>query len=363
LRHLFVAPSRAAFGEVVLALRLAERLAARGEHVSFLAPSTCDVLLTDRRIARGSIDKVVRHLDVALPEIVRDRRCDRVVLVDLTLACIAAAVARVDPEFLARLPVPTIALDVWNLAATDLVWDVGGVEWTLPDVVRRIDRRLVPVPFARPDADAGCYDALPDTQPLGADERARVRAELGVGGATLVVLPTARFQALPLTPAQRSLVDTLPGRVRRLIRRSGVELVHVGPAPLPDMPPGYRHLGPLEPRAFLALVGAADVVLTINQAATTITSAIALEVAVVCAVGRRPFPFRVFPLGLDRFLAPVLAGNPYTDAIATVDWDDEDALVAAVLGPHDEQRARARRYRDRVRALPDAVTAYLRLAA
>jgi hypothetical protein len=97
--------------------------------------------------------------------------------------------------------------------------------------------------------------------------------------------------------------------------------------------PRYRFLRHVDLGRFDELLAASDLLLTLNVAATTIGTALAARVPVLAlgSAGRHPdvHPFRVWPLGLAGFLAPVLAGNPYLDAIETAELLDGDATVAA----------------------------------
>ena len=65
----------------------------------------------------------------------------------------------------------------------------------------------------------------------------------------------------------------------------------------------------------------------------SVTTALACGVPVVvgvCSQATADVPrFLVWPLGLAEFLAPVLAGNPYLDAVGVAEILDEGALAAA----------------------------------
>ena len=74
-----------------------------------------------------------------------------------------------------------------------------------------------------------------------------------------------------------------------------------------------------------------------------------------------PLPaFRVWPLGLYKFLEPLTRENPYTDALEMVEVLEEGALHGALEKllfdeeARSAQRARQSAYCDEVRKLPSA---------
>jgi len=63
------------------------------------------------------------------------------------------------------------------------------------------------------------------------------------------------------------------------------------------------------------------------------------------------YPFRVAPWGWHRFLAPVLADNPYTDCFLTADVFDRRQTLAAMTALLDDAATRARLADARARLL------------
>jgi len=361
--HLFVAPSRVAFGEAILGLRLAWQLHARGERALFLAPEALAPLFAGTPFPHGAIDPVLRTLPRALPDIVRARGADSVILLDLALAYLPCFALRMDHAFLAELPVPTVALDIWDIAGGDRRWDMCEVDWRIPDAaVAPAWRRLVPVPFVRASHPLA-YCALPDA---AARDRS-ARAELGVGdGERLVLLTTAAFQTRALTPFQARAVAALPRVVGAIVAALGprVRVLHVGPEPIASGPT-YAHRRPLAPPAFARVLGAADLLLTFNRAATSVSTAIAHGVPAVTATssmaGDAPwgvapaFPFRMFPFGLHHAMTATLRDNAYADVVPEVELFEPEAVAATCLAQMDDDGARARAYVEAVRALPAAL--------
>lgn len=350
--HLFVVPGRAAFGEPLLALRIARELHAAGDRVVFLAPAAHRILLAGTPFAHGVIDPVQYLLDRALPDVIRRQHCDTVVLVDLLLVLVA--LGRTDPSFLDHLPVPTYALDIWDLRRSPLV-DDGLV---ISEAARTlVPARLVPVPFARPETD-GAYCALPEIDTI--DDRAATRSELGVRThERLVMMTTAQFQTRGLTPQQKRAVATIPGEVvgACLGCDPRVRVVHVGPRALVEHE-RYLHQPQVAPQRFEQIMRASDLLVTANQAATGISTALALGVPPIAVIGETTeYRFRVFPLGFYGFMEPMLRDNPYTSVVPAIDvrglrdslhpWIFDDAVRSL-------QRQRMQDYVETVRRLPRA---------
>jgi hypothetical protein len=385
--HLFVAPGDAAFGEALLGLRLAHALHARGDRVLFLAPRALAVLLGATPFAHGHADPIVQVLDRALPDIIRDRRADTVTLLDLAVTLVVCHAYGLDPAFLGRLPVPVFALDIFDVGvAGGRRYDMGEAGIELAAIPGAPIERMVPVPFARPTT-SGAYRVVGEPALRDAAAVARTRAGLGLGAdEPVVALVTAKFQARGLSPFQIRLVDALPGLLRAQLAALGpVRVLHLGPQPLPDLGPCYRHVGQVAHDEFRRIVAAADVLYTLNLSATSAITALEVGTPVVAAVsGQRGsadeviarlaapspavraalaqigavFPFRVFPLGLHDFMAPLVVDNPYVDALAIVELFDEAGTIATLRGLlfdpdlRAAAQARARAYGAAIAALP-----------
>jgi hypothetical protein len=286
---------------------------------------------------------------------------------------------------------------VWDLPETDLRWDFGTDALPISPRALEVRRRLVPVPFARPRSDGVHYNALPQAEAPPSEARGALRRELGVGDADrLVLLLSSRWQTPELQhwKHHQRLARHLPGLALEALAALGprVRVAHVGPqafAGAEALGERYRWIDQLPPERFQALMGSADLLLTFNTSATSTLSALVLGLPVVLAVNSRTgrtvddvaaslpappaepvrrwleqmvplHPFRVWPLGLHGLLTPVLAGNPFTEALRTVevlDWDAligacRDALFAAPLREQLLERQAA--YCESVRGLPGA---------
>src|SRR5882724_2437296 len=196
-RHLFVAVVPTAYGEVVLARRLAEALVADGDHVSFVAPLDVMPALAGAPVRCGVLDGLgAPMLDTLIIQLAEMERYDSLCLVDLSAVALTFGQRGLRLEALRAIEARgtrLVAIDAWSLAEGDRVFDFGDQRVPLPETVLAIPR-AVPVPFARPEI-AGGYDAWPTNRPIGDDARARVRERLGLAsGERLVVMPSAAWQ-------------------------------------------------------------------------------------------------------------------------------------------------------------------------
>src|SRR5262249_34818146 len=160
MRLLFLAPLGSAFGEALQGVRLAAGLREAGHDVVFLAPAKLHSLVEGVAVTFGRIDMALAHLDQELPRVIRRLGCDALVLVDAGAVGKVVRALGLDAAAFTRAEVPTIALDCWNLPEIPSAWDYGAHSETLGREFHRLRRRLLPVPFAPPDADGG-YAALP----------------------------------------------------------------------------------------------------------------------------------------------------------------------------------------------------------
>jgi len=393
-----------AFGEALLGVQIATELLARGDEVVWLAPAKLRPITDGTKIRFGAIDDGVGQLDRVLASVVSEQRCASVLLLDAASVIQGFAILKLDPGILERLTAPVIALDIWNLDESGVVWDFAGDRRAMDPRVLGLPR-IVPVPFARPTAPHG-YNAVPELMPPTPTERAEARAQLGLAPDDRMILwPSASWQLPRHQPARtaRLLADAVPDLVVQYIAALGprVRVVHVGPEPMragAALGARYRWLPQVPAAKFATLLGAADLALGLNVAATTIASAIALETPALVAVNARGegsseavtaargaplgplarawvermpglYRFAVWPAGLYDVLAPVLRDNPFATAVRTVELLDEDGFVAALRALLFDDAAAAaarseqRRYRAAVESLPSGAERFSTLLA
>lgn len=368
--HLFVAPQSAPFGETVLGMRIADELHARGDQIVVFAHPSLEVLVKNRPFRFVAVPKDAR-VARAIADMGAEVGATSVVLLDATGVFMLLKREGSDATFLRTVDRRVIGLDVWNLRKTGLEWDMIGAPFQHSRYSLDVHKRLIPVPFAQPSGTKGLYDALPRAPEITEDERARIRADFGVReGDRILFFTSARWQdpGSQTHELGKRLALALPPFIAGLLPRLGdrVHVVHVGPSRMPfDGAIGDRYtwLPQRSPARFEKTLASADLLLSFNFSATTIATAIAAGIPIVLGVNSRAgtFPrFRVWPLGLFKFLEPLAKNNPYTAAMDTLEIADEDVFVEktrTLLFDDDaraELRERQSRYRAEVAKLPSA---------
>ena len=368
--HLFVAPQSAPFGETVLGMRIADELHARGDEIVLFAHPSLEVLVKNRPFRFVAVPEGAR-VDRSIADMGAELDADSVVLLDATGVFMLLKREGSDATFLRTVDRRVIGLDVWNLRKTGLEWDMIGAPFQHSKYSLDVHKRLIPVPFAHPSGTKGLYDALPRAPSITEEERERIRGDFGVReGDRVVFFTSARWQEPPSQTHElgRRLALALPPFVAGIFARLGerVHVVHVGPSRMPfddALDDRYTWLPQRTPARFEKALASADLLLSFNFSATTIATAIAANIPVVLGVNTRAGDFarfRVWPLGLSKFLEPLAKNNPYTSAMEVLEISDEDAFVATtrkLLFDDDaraELRARQSRYREEVAKLPSA---------
>jgi hypothetical protein len=368
--HLFVAPQSAPFGETVLGMRIADELHARGDEIVVFAHGSLEILVKNRPFRFVAVPQGAR-VDRAIADMGAEVAATSVVLLDATGVFMLLKNEGSDATFLRTVDRRVIGLDVWNLRKTGLEWDMIGAPFQHSRYSLDVHKRLIPVPFAQPSGTKGLYNALPHAPSITEDERARIRADFGVReGDRVLFFTTARWQdpGSQKHALGQQLALALPPFVAGLLARLGdhVHVVHVGPSRMPfddALGDRYTWLPQRSPARFEKTLASADLLLSFNFSATTIATAIAAGIPIVLGVNTRAGAlarFRVWPLGLFKFLEPLAKNNPYTSAMETLEIADDDAFVETtkkLLWGDDaraELRERQSRYRDEVAKLPSA---------
>jgi hypothetical protein len=367
-----------------------------------VAPSFAAILFEGTPFPFLAVDEWLPSIEQALPRIVKEHRCDSIVLADLASVFITLdTVWSCDASFLRGLGLPVVGLDYWNLGETTLRWDYGTDSIAISDKALELPR-LVPVPIARPSSGAGSYNALPAVAPRPAGETEAARRELGVCSQEKLVLLLSNKSQQPEMQMWKHHI-----RLARLLPRlvadalgslgDGVRVLHIGPQPFEGMAAlGDRYIWHRQVSAerFGTVLAAVDLLLSFNTTASTTLSAVARGLPVVVGLnsysGRTaeqvtaacPFDvvptvsqwlsevvplyrFRIWPLGLYELLSPVLADNPYMTALRTVEILDWHGLAGACeemlfdSRARDEQRERQAAFCDQVRMLPRAADVFL----
>ena len=400
--HLFVAPQSAPFGETVIGMRIADDLHARGDEIVVFAHESLAILVKDRPFRFVPVAKGAK-LEEAIGSLAAEVRAASIVLLDATGVYMMLKREGTDATFLRAVNRRVIGLDVWNLRKTGLEWDLVGTTWQHSRYSLDVTKRLIPVPFAQPTGAKGLYNALPRAPEIDARERETMRADFGARGDDRIVLVTSARWQEPSSQTHemgKRLALVFPKLVGARLAALGerAQVVHVGPTRFPfddALGDRYTWLPQRSPARFAKTLAAADLLLSFNFSATTIAAAIAAQIPVLLGVNsfagkfadeiaekldaspatrawlEDAVPlsaFRIWPLGLFKFLAPLARDNPYTSALETVEALDERAFTDAARrllfddAARDALRKRQAEYRAQVEALPkaaDLVEAYL----
>ncbi len=368
MRFVFLAPLPSAFGEALHGARLASALVARGHVVQFAAPSILQPTVPDG-IPYAALDAALPRLDVEIEALCLRVRADVLVLVDASAVdkvCRAFGLSR---ERIATAAPRVVSIDCWNLVEPPRSWDYGPVSEPLDPWLLEHTAVIRPAPIARAEAP-GAYAALPVLAAPTSTQRAETRRRFGLAeGRPLIVWPTARWQ-LPDShdnPALARVAARLPALVAPALATLGdeVDIAHVTPRPLTTTIASYRAIAPLPAAGFEALIGAADVVLSFNAAATSLATAVSLGVPTALCAARDPagaeHKLWAWPLSLEQILEPTVRDHPFYATMSLVESLAGDELVAALRAllfdpsVRDERRAAQARYRDAIATLPDGV--------
>jgi hypothetical protein len=340
-------------------------------------------------------------------------RPDLIVLADyFTYCAVMEWRYRLDPWFIEGYGVPVVPVDIWEWQNTDFTVDIAGdYVYRASDRFLSFPAHLRPVPLAHLDTSgpARPFRVWDREEPLPARSRDALRSSLGLGRHDrLVLLATAQWQVAgdaDYSAAAAGVAAGVPRIVTHYLERlpGQTHFLLIGEVPpaWSGLPAGRVHaVPPCPPGQFGALLQAADAVLSLNVAATTVWRAVmsgvpamvlgnghwirdaaGLEEAEAAAggftdglraavTGCLPLhPFRMWPLGFHSFLAPLLTANPYTAAIAQAEVLDENAVVGGLTSLLFDPAARVGRlaaqhaYADAVRALPGTAEVFTGLAA
>jgi hypothetical protein len=388
-RILVVAPAPTGWGELTLGLRVVESLVAAGMSCTF---SVDDSLIPGLRARGFSARRFPQATGAALVESLRHlvESFDAWVLVDLYLGGTRLLDRGVEPRSCVAVGPPLIGIDTWDYRAIGQGLDLS--EYARSRVNHHtwstLERRLVPVPFARWDTADACnllpVSTTPELEP------ARVRSELGVGDRKLLLLCTSFWQHERLALRETAdAVSLLSWHLRAL--DCDWTLVHVGPRDLSlagDLGDRYVRLGALPVEKFEQVVRAADLVVSLNASATTNTTAVTLGTPVLTLVQRlaittpaqlesitgRPCSafvgdwilrhapvqrFLMWPMCMVSALGPHVTDTPYGSLLHLTEILDEGSVqerMSALLFDRGATRGSGEAYVARVRQLPDPAT-------
>jgi hypothetical protein len=422
---LFLALTPHGFGETLIGLALADQLDADDVTCRFIVENSARTPLLGSRHEFDVIEPDMGAFAwLIVDDVVRSFRPDLIVLSDyFTYTAVMRWRYRLDPWRIESYGIPIVPIDIWEWGNTDFVVDIAGDHvFQASDRFRAFPAALRPVPLAHLTADsrgqARPFRVWDRERPLPSGARDRLRASFGVAPADrLVLLATAQWQVTgdaAYSEAASAVTTGVPRLVTRYLTalpgQTHFLLLGEVPPAWSGLPAGRTHAIPSCPPAeFGAILQAADAVLSLNIAGTTVWRAVlsgipamvlgnsfridgmnraangpgpgagkaglapaaaGLAAADAATGGLSPFvretlpaclplhPFRMWPLAFHKFLAPMLTANPYTDAVLEAEVLDETAAVAGMQRLLFDPAFRAARlaaqegYAAQVRALP-----------
>lgn len=415
MKLLFLAMSQRGYGETVIGMSLAQRLSAIGVQSHFVVEAAAEHLLRRSDFAYSVISESMGPLvRLVIDGIVSEVEPDALVLSDYVIYTrVMRNHFRLDPWFIDRYGLPVLPLDIWALDGRDLAIDFAGQAGPPVDArIQQLGGHLQPVPLARPDGSrrGHPFRLVEDDAKISRRTRDHLFTTFGIpAGHRLALIAIAGWQRAP-DPRYVESVHQMARRVPVLIAqylRSLPPTTHF--LLIGDVPEALRAL-PADrtivlpscmPKRFGVLLGAADLVISLNASSTAVAQAIMADVPAMVLSNRFAlpdgalpdqvasefasgkvsdfvrswlaetgpvYPFRIWPLGYHRFLEPLLAGNPYTSTLATAELlDEHEAVTVLEAALYDQATrdayARARAdYHRTVAALPGTGEAFTRAA-
>jgi Family of unknown function (DUF6365) len=415
MRLLFSAVCPTGFGETLIGVSLADQLRKMGVTSHFIIqPHALRMLVRSQKDPGHEYTVLEPQMGPLAKLLVDDAvatfRPDAIVLADYLTHCRTFSRRyHLDPWFIESYGLPVIPIDIWELEKTGYRIDLDtGDDSDVNEHFRDLPAQLRPVPLAHLEPDGTCrarpFRVWEREDRISARTRGHLRTTLGLEKQDkLVMLATAAWQLGKGIPHRQQVAPVLDGMPRILAHylqqlppRTHFLLAGEAPEVLADLPGNRIHrLPPCLPDRFGNLIGAADAVLSLNIAATTVTRAVMAGVPAMVLgnrfdigdpadaeqaeaeiggfspavranlAGAMPlYPFRLWPLSFYKFLTPLLTGNPFTGAVTQAEILDEQAVTGGLTRllydqpTRSEALARQSAYADRVRALPDTPTVF-----
>lgn len=384
----FVSLGSIAFGESVIAAGFAAGLpAAEFQSVFLTSPETALVFFGRPQAEVFEFStRVPREMNLLLLQTACEQYPpDIIVLCDFLTFFFAAPEYGLHLDDLRAVGCPIVSLDCYEWGSGDYTLDfIGGFTKRVKTTLAELDGCLRPCPLnkpAPPTAAAAAYSFLAGQVIPAVAAGEELRAGRGVGDDDLFVM--SAFAPWEVTPRRECpwwpFLDVVPALIQDYLQNleRRVHWLRVGKAARTSAEVGPRlvvHDFPaLPPPLFNSVLHAADVLLGTNIASTTLAkkvyyggqavvlyNSLGIESAQEAAALSQPRiapqrralldsaypwrPFRMFPLGWSRFLAPVLNDNPYLATFRQAEILDA-ADVSAAFAELDEPDGQVRRTR------------------
>ncbi|HEU5421322.1 MAG TPA: DUF6365 family protein [Streptosporangiaceae bacterium] len=387
MRLLFFALSTAGYGETVIGLSLAGQLQPLGVQSHFIISPVSEKVMKRSGFPTTSIEpRMGRLARLLIDEAVRDFRPDAIVLADYyTYSGVFRNRFGLRPWFIDDYQLPILPIDIWEWENTPFAVDMFEEDRPVDKRILEMDAVLRPVPLAHPERTERAYPfrVWEGSERVSRRTREHLGTTFGLGRHDrLLLLTLAPWQQLPEDSYLSSMGTHVLRGVPRLLAhylRQLPETTHfllIGePAPeLTALPAGRTHvLPPCSPARFSTMLGAADLVLSLNIGATTLARAVTSDIPAVALTNSFAVPdaqaiaavearlggltgtvrdwltdmtplhqMRMWPLGFYSFLEPILTGNPYTGTFCDLELLDEPAVVQGIAEALYDSAARDR---------------------
>ena len=372
---MFFALSTAGYGETVIGLSLARQLEPLGVRSHFVISPVSEQVLRRSGIPFTTIEpRMGRLVRLLLDEEVAQFKPDAIVLSDYyTYTGVFRERFGLDSWFIEEYGVPILPIDIWEWDKTSCAVDMFEEDRPTDKRILDMDVLLRPVPLAHPERAGRAYPfrLWEGTERVTRRTKRHLYETFGLRPRDrLVLLTIAPWQHMPEDKYLSSIGTHVLRGVPRLLAHYLAQLpdtthfLIIGEAPpeLAALPAGRVHaLPPCSPARFTTMLGAADLVLSLNIGATTLGRAVLSDIPAVVLTNGFAVPdasaigavearlggltpavrswldgmlplhqMRMWPLGFYDFLAPILSGNPYTGAFTDLELLDEPAVVRGI---------------------------------
>lgn len=372
---LFFAMSTAGYGETVIGTSLASQLRPLGVRSHFVISPVSEQVLRRSGMPSTVIEpRMGRLARLLIDEAVREFKPDAIVLADYyTYSGVFQNRFGLRPWLIDDYQLPVLPIDIWEWENTSFAVDMFEEDRPVDKRILEMDVFLRPVPLAHPERAGRAYPfrLWEGSERVSRRTKEHMRTTFGLGRKDrLVLLTVAPWQHLPEdrylssigTQALRGVPRLLAHYLRQLPETTHFLLVGEAPPELAALPAGRVHaLPPCSPARFTTLLGASDLVLSLNIGATTLGRAVLSDLPAVVLTNRFAVPdapaieaaaaalggltgtvrgwladmlplhqMRMWPLGFHAFLEPILTGNPYTAAFTDLELLDEPAVVQGI---------------------------------
>jgi hypothetical protein len=372
---LFFALSTAGYGETVIGVSLAEQLRPLGVQSHFVISPVSEQVLKRSGIRYTVIEQQMGPLArLLIDEDVSQFRPDAIVLADYyTFSGVFQHRFGLRPWFIEDYQLPILPIDIWEWQKTSFAVDMFDEDRPVDKRILEMDAWLRPVPLAHPERQERAYPfrLWQGSERVSRRTRHHLFTTFGLSPQDrLVLLTVAPWQQMPEdrylssigTHVLRGVPQLLAHYLRQLPETTHFLLIGQAPPELAALPAERTHALPsCSPARFTTMLGASDLVLSLNVGATTLARAVTSDIPAIALTNSFAVPdaeaaekaearlggltstvrdwlagmlplhkIRMWPLGFYDFLEPLLTANPYAGTFTNLELLDEVAVVEGI---------------------------------